>query len=278
MPDRTERKGRPGSPRGGRSGAGGPRGGGSRRSRTDPERREAARRAEADAGRREATRRRYRIAALVVVTAVTGTLLFRYLTHPRAVSAQGQALLLRAPAAASAARCSSIRIVPPFPGGLDRIHIGDPKVPTPPAPSRYPSTPPASGPHDPVPLDAGVYAHPPPVYRIIHSLEHGAVVIWYAPSTAPADVRTLASFFAQPAERDHVIVAPYDYPSQGAAGSLPAGEPMVLVAWHHMRSCADTSLPVAFAFVHGYAAPTEAFPVGKPRGYLGDAPEAGLAI
>ena len=33
-----------------------------------------------------------------------------------------------------------------------------------------------------------------------------------------------------------MIVAPYDYPDQGAAGTLPAGTQMALVAWHNVQS------------------------------------------
>ncbi|MPZ22925.1 MAG: DUF3105 domain-containing protein [Dehalococcoidia bacterium] len=45
----------------------------------------------------------------------------------------------------------------------------------------YGTTPPASGPHNPVPLPAGVYRDPgsAPDERAVHSMEHAAVVIWY---------------------------------------------------------------------------------------------------
>ena len=70
-----------------------------------------------------------------------------------------------------------------------------------------------------------------------------------------------------------MIVAPYNYPDQGAAGRLPAGKQMVLVAWHHLQSCARPSLAVAFDFVAHYRSPP---PAGES--YEGDAPEQGAPI
>ena len=45
----------------------------------------------------------------------------------------------------------------------------------------YPTNPPTSGPHNPVPLPAGVYRDPQLalVERAVHSMEHGSVIIWY---------------------------------------------------------------------------------------------------
>ena len=87
--------------------------------------------------------------------------------------------------------CSTVRTLGAYPNNEDRSHIGAQgatgTVASPPPLSTYPSTPPASGPHNPSPLDAGVYSQAPDVYRVIHSMEHGAVIIWYAP-TAPSAI------------------------------------------------------------------------------------------
>ena len=183
-------------------------------------------------------------------------------------------LLAQAPAAAEAAGCGSVRTANPYPNNLDRVHIGAPQARLMPPLSTYPTIPPASGPHDPVPLDAGVYSTPPPIGRAIHSLEHAAVIVWYDPATVtPADVQSIQSFFRQADESNHVIVAPYDYPDQGAAGSLPSGDAMAVVAWHHLQLCASASLPVAFAFVHSYR-----FDLYQYGAYRGDAPEKFLSI
>jgi hypothetical protein len=58
-----------------------------------------------------------------------------------------------------------------------------------------------------------------------------------------------------------IIVAPYDYPDQGAAGQLPSGVQMALVAWHRLETCSAVNLAVAFDFssqleVPGYGGQT----------------------
>jgi hypothetical protein len=213
--------------------------------------------------------------SFLVLGLLVGGLYF-FGTRPRGESAQAAALAARAAQAAPTAGCSGVRVIRPYSGDLDRAHVGG-ELPALPPLSSYPSVPPASGPHDPTPLDAGAYTTAPPIGQAIHSLEHGAVIIWFAPTAATA-ARPVARFFAQPDNTDHVISAPYDYPSVGAAGRLPQGVGMVLVAWHRMQTCRDPSLPVAAAFVKRYAAPGRFIPLGRPRGYVGDAPEAGYSI
>lgn len=183
-------------------------------------------------------------------------------------SGDERALLARAPAAARAAGCSAVRLTRPFPGGRDRVHIGAQVAAMPPL-SEYPSVPPASGPHAPITLGAGVYRSPPPIDRAIHSLEHAAAIVWLAPDEERSrDAAPIEAFFARGSERNHVIVAPYDYPAGGAAGRLPAGVGIALVAWHHVQTCARPDLAVAFAFVHAYR-----FDLWQPTAYRGDAPE-----
>ena len=143
---------------------------------------------------------------------------------------------------------------------IDHTHIGTPPVTSAPALSTYATIPPASGPHDPSPLGAGVYDSPPDVYRTIHSLEHGAVIIWYSPDATGQQLDDLIAFYSQPvADPDigqaKIIIAPYDYPDQGAAGQLPAGVQMAVVAWHRLQTCTAVSLPVAFGFSSQYEVP-----------------------
>jgi hypothetical protein len=184
------------------------------------------------------------------------------------LNSEERALLAQAQPAVLAAGCSPVERIPPYPDGLDRVHIGATEAPSMPPLSSYPSVPPASGPHDPVPLGAGVYARPPVIARAIHSLEHAAVIVWYEPSVPTSTLSGTMSFFARHDESNHVIVAPYDYPEAGEAGRLPAGRQMALVAWHHVRYCDLVSLPVAFDFVHGYR-----FNLYQWGAYRGDAPE-----
>src|SRR6266571_4901461 len=143
--------------------------------------REAARRRQQDQ-EREAARRRRRgrwigtsisLAALLLVAGL------EILLHRP--TAEERSLLEMAPKLAAQAGCGPVRTIRPFPDGHDRTHIGSSGIRVMPPLSAYPSHPPVSGPHYPVPLDAGVYASPPPLDRAIHSLEHAAVIIWYDP-------------------------------------------------------------------------------------------------
>jgi hypothetical protein len=193
-------------------------------------------------------------------------------------NSQEKALLSAAPALARGAGCGPVQTIPPFPGDRDRTHIGGSDAPIMPPLSAYRSIPPVSGPHDPVPLHAGIYATSPPIDQAIHSLEHAGVIIWLDPSVATADdTRTheldrIRQFFAQGNERDHVIVAPYNYPAEGAAGHLPAGKSMALAAWHHLQICTGVDLAVAYAFVATYRMDIYRF-----WEYRGDAPERWFA-
>jgi len=179
------------------------------------------------------------------------------------------------PNPAEAAKCGPVTTIRGYGKGEDRTHIGPgSKVPTSPPLSTYASIPPTSGPHNPTPLDAGVYTSPPDVYRAIHSLEHASAIIWYNPADASSSaLAKIESFYRNAPNNDHVIVAPYSYPSQGAAGQFPAGKAMVLVAWHHMQECGNLNLAAARAFVHGYR-----YDSNRPADYKGDAPEKGVPI
>ena len=175
------------------------------------------------------------------------------------------------------AGCGPVQTTPAYPGAadLDRTHIGPTSpVKTPPPLSSYSTVPPASGPHLPTgeTLKQGVYDSPPSVYMGLHSLEHGAVIIWHPPTADPVEVGKMSDFYSNAANNDHVIVAAYSYPDQGTAGQLPAGKQMVMVAWHRLQVCTDASLKAAQEFVRFYR-----FPTGGPRpsDYRGVAPEAG---
>jgi hypothetical protein len=228
--------------------------------------------------RREALRRRaarrqiYRkgawvLAVLVAAGAVGGYILYQRGSVKNAIRAAGCDVTANGELA--------VRTISPYdPETQDRSHIlPDSDVPEPPALSTYPSVPPVSGPHQSQPLTSGEYETPPDLWQTIHSLEHGAVVIWYNPSAPATDVNEIKDFYNQPSEQEHVIVAPYDYPDQGEQGALPDGSLMGLAAWHHLEYCDNLSLDAAKAFVDDYRATTP-----TPSGYKGDAPEAGAAI
>jgi hypothetical protein len=233
-----------------------------------PAAREEARRLRLTRERDESRRRRVR--RLVVAGAVVGALflfglLQVFLHRP---GGEEKRLLAEAPAAAAAAGCGPVRTIAPYGDGLDRAHIGSDEAPTMPALDTYPSIPPVSGPHAPTPFPAGVYATPPPLDRVVHSLEHASVVIWYDLGIASDELTRIKEFVRTSGEGNHVIVAPYDYPDEGEAGRLPSGTTMVLAAWHHLRTCERPSLAVAFDFIEHYR-----FNLYRWGSYRGDAPE-----
>jgi hypothetical protein len=226
-------------------------------------RKEEARR-QREAIRRRMARRRFLQRAGIVALAVA------------VVAGVGVYVALK-PNPAKTAGCGSVQTISPYdPASQDRAHINaQGTVKTAPPLATYRSQPPTSGPHDLNPLGAGVYATPPDIYRTIHSLEHGAAIIWYNPkASGNAELRKIQSFFQQAANKDHVIAAPYSYPGKG--GTLPSGKQMVLVAWHHMEQCTNISLAAAKDFVKSFRA-TVQNGVIDPE-YRGDAPEAGSAI
>jgi hypothetical protein len=263
---------------------------------TKAERKDEARRQREEIQRRMARRRKNRTvvvaAAVVLVAALVGIVA---MTGGSDLPAPAD-LLAQANDATKAAGCDDVQIVAPFdlanvtgdvdaahgdPAAVDRNHIGDLLDPTPPKLSKYPTVPPASGPHTPIPpgpLPAGVYDVPPDIYRAIHDLEHGAAIVWYSPDTSGEQLQQLKDFYGQrlidqAAGQDRVLVAPYDYPDQGAAGRLPDGVQMALVAWHRLETCGQVNLAAAFSFTSQYSAP----PFGN-RQYLGEAPEAGAGL
>jgi hypothetical protein len=234
-----------------------------------PQRKEEARRQREALQRKMARRKAYRVVAIVVAVLILAAAVTVGVVFARS----------HTKSALEAAGCGPVQTTPLYPGSdLDRTHIGPGSaVKTPPPLSTYPTVPPASGPHLPPgqTLKEGIYDSPPSVYMGIHSLEHGAAIIWYAPTASPDDVGKITDFYGSSANNDHVIVAQYSYPDQGTAGQLPAGKQMVMVAWHRLEACTHASLDAAKQFVRFYRVPTGG-PI--PPGYRGAAPEAGSAI
>lgn len=92
----------------------------------------------------------------------------------------------------------------------------------------YGTRPPTSGKHYPQPTPAGFYTRPQPAGNLVHSLEHGAVVIYYDPSAlTPAANASLHAFVDAHGDRwASVIVVPNP--------SADPGSPYVLTAWRTM--------------------------------------------
>jgi hypothetical protein len=242
---------------------------------TKAERKEEARRERVEIQRRMARARRNRWIALAVAFVVVAGVAVFVVTRPKPATSSPAELLAASSEATKIAGCTAVRTIPPYqPETDDRAHIGvGGSLASMPPLSSYSSIPPASGPHNQTPMNSGVYSSPPPIDQAIHSLEHGATIVWYAPDVTGNELSRIETFYRRGSVGSRVIVAPYDYPDQGAAGSLPSGVEMALVSWHHLETCARANLSAAFGFTARYAAP----PFGQQK-YLGDAPEAGAAI
>ncbi len=241
---------------------------------TKAQRKEEARRQRLEIERRMARSRRTRWIALGLVVVLVAAGAAYYALRPRPEVQDPGELLATAPQAAQAAGCTEVRDVGSYqPSDMDAAHIGVPPGPaTMPPLSSYPSVPPASGPHSGTPWSRGVYSTAPPIDQVIHSLEHGAAVVWYAPDTPGDELAKIEDFYRDSSHGLKVIVAPYDYPDQGAAGTL-GGADMALVAWHHVETCSRISLAAAFGFTARYGTP----PFGS-QSYLGNAPEPAQPI
>lgn len=177
--------------------------------------------------------------------------------------------LLGSAAAAKEAGCTPVKNVGEFSADKDASHEGARPL------SEYRSVPPASGPHVDSTVAAGVYDKPLDIGPAIHSLEHGAAEIWYSPQVAGSpQVADIAAWVkSSPENTDHTIMAPFDYPDQGASGTLPGQSQIALVAWHNVMLCNEPSLPVVIDFMSKYRYP----PVGD-KDYIGEAPETGVPI
>lgn len=61
---------------------------------------------------------------------------------------------------------------------------------------QYNSNPPVGGPHYPDPAHAGIYPTPPADGNLVHSLEHGAIILWYNPTKLSGEqIATLKQIF-----------------------------------------------------------------------------------
>ncbi|WP_296668098.1 DUF3105 domain-containing protein [Demequina sp.] len=106
--------------------------------------------------------------------------------------------------------------------------------------------PPSGGDHDPAWLNCGVYDSPVPTANAVHSLEHGAVWVTYAPGLGEADVAALRTSVEGYA---YSILSPFE--------DLAA--PVVLTAWGvqlEVDSATDERVDVFLAkYVQGEQTP-----------------------
>ncbi len=73
-------------------------------------------------------------------------------------------------------------------------------------PVRYRSNPPHSGPHNPVPADDGVYDEAPRTEAVVHSLEHGRIVMQFRPGVSDEVKGQLKSLYDE--DPSHMLLVP----------------------------------------------------------------------
>lgn len=71
----------------------------------------------------------------------------------------------------------------------------------------YDTNPPAEGNHYPEPKGAGIYTTPPADGNLVHSLEHGAVILWYNPKLlSVAQIGQLKDIYSKaPGDKDIMV-------------------------------------------------------------------------
>ncbi|HET7040564.1 MAG TPA: DUF3105 domain-containing protein, partial [Gemmatimonadales bacterium] len=105
----------------------------------------------------------------------------------------------------------------------DRSDPGRTHIPN----ATYTVDPPSGGDHDPVPAPAGFYdtTDVPTDGHLVHSLEHGFVIVWYQPASTPEPTLTALRILAR--KHRWVLVAP--------RSSMPAA--LAATAWHRRLLC-----------------------------------------
>jgi predicted small secreted protein len=105
-------------------------------------------------------------------------------------------------------------------------------------PVDYPQSPPVGGPHNPIWQNCGFYSKPVRDENAVHSMEHGAVWITYAPDLPKDQVEKITSFTL----KNYVLVSPYP--------GLPA--PVVASAWGKQLRLNSANDPRLGQFVTTY--------------------------
>jgi len=119
---------------------------------------------------------------------------------------------------------------------------------------QYNSTPATSGPHFPTPAIWNLYDQPVPEIRLVHNLEHGAVVVQYGGDVPPRTVQQIVDWYA--ADPNGMVVAPL-----GEDAPARLDDKVTLTSWTHLATCATFDEDAFSDFRDDY------------RGPEGDAPE-----
>jgi len=110
----------------------------------------------------------------------------------------------------------------------------------------YERTPPLSGSHSSRATSAGFYEEGRNLENLVHSLEHGAVIVYYDPDAltedAESDLREWASNYTDPLASVIVVPSPNDEPEA----------PYTLTAWRHRLRLSEYDPDAVRAFIAEY--------------------------
>lgn len=104
----------------------------------------------------------------------------------------------------------------------------------------YDSPAPTSGTHWDTPAPCGVYEQQPPLGAVVHTMEHGAVVLWYGPGVDEEGREELLDVMRR--FDSHVIVAP----------NPDIESPVVATAWDRRLALDEPSDPLVREFTETY--------------------------
>jgi hypothetical protein len=90
---------------------------------------------------------------------------------------------------------------------------------------KYKTNPPTSGNHNPVPADDKAYGKPPALENLVHSLEHGRIIVWYKRSLPRRRLAQVKGLFDQ--DPYHMLLA--------TNASMPFE--VAASAWGHLAGC-----------------------------------------
>jgi hypothetical protein len=101
---------------------------------------------------------------------------------------------------------------------------------------QYNSFPPTSGPHFGVPAVFNIYDQPVREIRLVHNLEHGAIVVQYGSKVPQQTVQQIAAWYSK--DPLGLVVAPLP-PASEIKAKAPAGyeSKIFLTAWTHLATC-----------------------------------------
>jgi hypothetical protein len=203
-----------------------------RRERKDEARR--FREAERRRARRASALRRTVTSAGVAILAVSAVMFLFRVSGPNAVPRAARN-------AAERAGCTEIEQPAASAPGGQHLQAGQPYT--------YSNTPATSGFHDPSPiLSPKVWDTQPPETRAVHSLEHGAVFVYYLPEADGGIGSGIVDRLATLARSDQAtFVAPYP--------SLTRDRALTITAWNRRQSCPSgegLTPEVAATIVNGF--------------------------